>query len=684
MPGRAATAPARDRVWLAIAAGALLTVAAILVLGGPLGKLTVPDPLDLLPDPLVTGGLIMPEPTELARFVIAVIGAIAVAAWVAYGPARRLGRLAGTARVAAAVGPYAVLAFVAVAWATRSEPAWSVDRDNYFSALAGLAAVGLAALAVWLARRRTPAAGSGIGRLIALLRRRPIAATLAVLATVCFLLPGVFTDNSLGNGMAFIVIGHLPALFADFTAVGNGATPGVDFASQYSSLLPYVLAPFLSLTDYSPASFTVFANLASALALLALWRALVLLARDELAGLALYLPVLALSVVPLTVDGAERLANNSQYQILPERYLMPCVILWVLARHLRGIGPRRQEAIFFLAGLAVVNNPEFGTANLAAAFIALALAAPEGPSLRALPGLIARAALGLVAAFALVVALDLIRSGSLPSVELLTYYVRLFGSQGFALVRMPTLGLHLALYATFAGALVLAAALARRGDADRIQVGLLGYAGLFGLVAGGYYAGRSVSYSLIGLFPAWGLALAVLAWWVWRRLRSAPGLGAALRGAGPLGLAALVGLGLAATTVIQVAAPWDQIQRLAADSDKVTNFELGPVEDFVAANTDDGQPVAWIGEDGSLVARAAGVRNVDPIGDAFHVIATEQLDYILERLADEGGDTVITYDPPTTPLRLHVGITDYLGSHGFAPVARSEPAGLVIWQPAAG
>jgi hypothetical protein len=599
---------------------------------------------------------------------------------VAYGPSTRFDR-AGT--VAAAVGPYAVLAFVAVAWATRSEPSYGVDRDNYFSALAGIAAVLLAAAAVWLARRAAPPPGSGLGRVVAALRRRPIAAAIALLLTACFLAPSVFTGSSLPNALPFIVIGHLPALLSDFTAVGNGATPGVDFASQYSSLLPYALAPFLALTDYSPASFTFFATLLSAVALIAVWRALVLLARDELAGLVLYLPMLAISVVPLTVTGAQRLANNSQYQILPERYLMPCLLAWVLVRHLRGLGPRRQELIFFLCGLAAINNPEFGIASSAAVFVALALGAGEGPSLRALPRLIGRAAIGVAAALVLVALLDLIRSGSLPSIEFLTYYARLFGAQGFGMVPMPTLGLHLALYATFAGSLVTAALIARDRDSDRTLVGLLAYAGLFGLIAGGYYAGRSNPYSLIGLFPAWGLTIAVLSWWVWRRMRSAPDIGAAIRRAGPLGLAVLVGFGLIATTLIRIPAPWDQVRRLSAESSKASGFELAPVEEFVAANTEDNQPVAWIGENGSLVARAAGIRNVDPIGDAFHIISTEQLDDIVEALGDQGGNTVITYDPVNTALRLHDGIIDYLQTRGFVPVAEDEDFNLVIWRPAA-
>ena len=77
--------------------------------------------------------------------------------------------------------------------------------------------------------------------------RRPVAAAIAVVVTVCFLLPAAFTESSLGDALPFILFGHLPGIFGDFVAVANGRTPGVDFASQYAALLPYALWPLLSL-----------------------------------------------------------------------------------------------------------------------------------------------------------------------------------------------------------------------------------------------------------------------------------------------------------------------------------------------------------------------------------------------------------------------------------------------------
>ncbi|HXV52093.1 MAG TPA: hypothetical protein VD765_02600, partial [Solirubrobacterales bacterium] len=110
---------ATERAWLAIAVGALATGLAMLVLGPPLGDLLAPEPLDLLPDPILVDSLIAPEPTELARFGLAVLGAVATAAWLAYGPARLPEGLERAGRGLAVAGPVVVVAVLLVAWFSR-------------------------------------------------------------------------------------------------------------------------------------------------------------------------------------------------------------------------------------------------------------------------------------------------------------------------------------------------------------------------------------------------------------------------------------------------------------------------------------------------------------------------------------------------------------------------------------
>ena len=75
---------------------------------------------------------------------------------------------------------------------------------------------------------------------------------------------------------------------------------------------------------------------------------------------------------------------------------------------------------------------------------------------------------------------------------------------------MPWFGFWVAVYLTFAAALVVAALLITRSDARRIEIGVLAWIGIFGLGAGAYYTGRSNSEVLIALFSAWGLAVVLL------------------------------------------------------------------------------------------------------------------------------------------------------------------------------
>ena len=178
--------------------------------------------------------------------------------------------------------------------------------------------------------------------------------------------------------------------------------------------------------------------------------------RNEISGLLLYLPVLALSVRPTIEVGDERASNATLVQILPERYLLPCIVAWLCARHLRGLSPRAPFALFVVAGLALLNNPEFGGPCLLATLFALLIGTPKRvpQSMRVsrVAGLIGWLVVGVGVSAAFVAAITLIRSGSLPRLDLFTYFSRLFGS-GFGLQPMPSLGFYLIVYVSFAGAI---------------------------------------------------------------------------------------------------------------------------------------------------------------------------------------------------------------------------------------
>jgi hypothetical protein len=507
-------------------------------------------------------------------------------------------------------------------------------------------------------------------------------AVIALAATALFVSPAVYLDRNLADAPGIMLL-HLPFSFGDFSAFANGATPLGDFASQYSSLLPYALDPPLAALDYSLGGYTVLMALLSLAALIALWRALALAADDERIGLVLYIPVLATSLRPMLEAGDERAINASLLQTIPERYLLPCVVLWLCARHLRGRRPHSQLALFFVAGVAVLNNPEFGAPAWVAVFVATAAGRLSGVRLtrRALIELARSALLGVVLALALVAAVTLVRGGSLPDPDLFAYFLRTNSSQGLWLQPMPALGFHLIVYATFAGALILAAVRLRVGATDPVVTGLLAFIGVFGLLAGAYYAGRSNAISLVALFPAWGFALALLALCAVRWLTNSVQDG--LRIATPVGALAfscLVGFGLAASDLLNAPVPWTQAQRLADTSERQSPVELAAAERFLSARTEPGEPVLVLREYGHLLALRAGVRNVSPVGDPVYVVSEDQLAALLADLRAAGGNRVFLGDGHFVPLWR--GIPAMLEARGFSAGLRDGASGLIEYRAA--
>jgi hypothetical protein len=650
------------------------------------GEAIQPNPLETWPDDSVRA-LIAPEPTELARFAIAVVTPVIAAVVLLFAGRRATAlRRSRLVRAAPAAVTLVVLGVVAVGWVARSEPqAFGLD-PQYFGER-DLAIALLVAAAILLVALRRPDASVPARVRTALLRPRTdsratvlASGAAAVGATAALMLQAVYAAGSLPDAPPITLL-HLPFTFADFAAFGNGATPLVDFAGQYSNLLPWLGHPVLAAFDYSPVAFTTLMAVLSALSLLALWRALALTARNEVAGLLLYLPVLALSLRPTMEIADERASNATLVQILPERYLLPCLLAWLCARHLRGLSPRAPLVLFGVAGLALLNNPEFGGPCVAATFFALLVGSPARLSRAAAVRLIGQLAAGVAAAVALVGAATLVRTGSLPSVDLLTYYSRLFGSQGFGLQPMPTLGFHLIVYASFAGSLLLAAFRHRSGATDHALSGLLAYAGCFGLAAGIYYAGRSNAITLVALFPAWGFALALLTWAGFRWLALTNGAWrTALTPIGALAAIAMIGFGLASTALIDAPAPWTQVQRIADDGDGTSSFDLLPeAERFVAEQARAGEPVLILRENGHLLARGAQVRNVSLIGDPVHVVAPAQLDDLLEDLRQAGGRSVFVGSGVF--IAIHPGVRGGLRARGYRPAATDRASGLVVWRP---
>ena len=618
-----------------------------------------------------------PEPTEFARYAIAALAAVMAASAVVLAANWDLPAWARRASaVLSVVVPIVVVIALIVAWFDRGLlDRFLNERFEFFDNLQGVVALVLALVIAVAAGNET------VRRFCdrATSNRRLIkwAPVLALVVAILFLLPAIQTEGSF-PGASLFVSSHMASTVAGFEAFANGATPGVDVAAQYSNLLPYPLTPLFEFADFEPGAMTIIFAALNLAILLCFFRVLTAVAGSAVVAVALFVPVVALSVTPSGGEGAGVVNNANVFQVMPIRYLGPAVVAWLLMRHLcrarRDVG---VFGIFLVAGLAAISTPDFGVATVIAASIALLLASATEPSPWACMRRLGRdALLGIAAAAALFTLITLLRSGSLPQPDVLLYYPELFGAKGFGLTRMDTIGLHWLLYATFAGALILAAVRATAGETNRVLTGMLAFFGVLGLAAGVYFVGRSNQFTLIALFPTWGMTIAMLALVVLRSLAErSPGLSGA-RTLGPLGWAVLVALGLAIAGVGWLQAPWKQVDRLTTEIDFPTFFAADASVPFVEDRTDAGEPTAFICRNGYLLAERAGVRNVSPIDDPQSIAAYSQVGEIVDALRSAGGSKVFTCEK-FSPLRDE--IDQSLAARGFTKVGEDQSVLITEW-----
>jgi hypothetical protein len=433
------------------------------------------------------------------------------------------------------------------------------------------------------------------------------------------------------------------------------------------------------LFDWSITSFTVIMSLVSIVALTAVYGALRNVVQRPWPALALYIPFLAMALQPWSVNGDVREFNGIYYPIMPERYLVPFVLAWLLARHLRRGSPP-VWLLFGVAGLGVLNNFDFGMACLVALCLALPLGfdreLPFGPWLRTVA---VEAAAGLAGSVVLVSLVILVRAGELPDFGLVGYVARLAG-RGFSFAAMPEWGLHWALYATYVGALLTAAVRCARAEPDRVLTAMLGFAGAFGLATGTYFGGRSLPWQLWGLFPAWGLALSLLGWTALGALRDAAADQPSLRRVAIAAFAALAGFGVMVASIDRFPLPWQQVERIRESGTAIHDY-YGE-QAFIEKQTDDGEHVLILGRDlEHRLAERAGVVNVSPWFGTLALLSPNETERAIDQLEESGGTKVFMsiLDYFAGPdLNRH--IEEAFRERGYEPVA-TEPGGTTVeWE----
>jgi len=651
--------------WLATPPAALALLVAIVVLGPPLGHLLFPAP-GIAFWPTATPTLaVRPEPVEHARYLIAIAGPVALAGMVAWLVARGRAppRSAGLDLLVRA-SQALLLAFLVVALIAQRTFTYSAIYSGrpfhraFFTVPTLAAAALLAALLAWgmqrpdvVERARAWARDTP--------RRTRAAGAIAALLVVVWLLTALNGEGTVRNANIG-VYGNYTYWIDETFAVLDGRPPLVGLHSQYAQLLPYLSAGLMTLVGTSVGAYSAIMATLGGLTALALYATLRRVVRSALAALALFAPVLATGFFMELGPLSNRYGPSNIFSMFPMRYGGAYLLAWLTARHVGGARPLRRALLLGAGGLVLVNNVEFGLPAFAATLAAL-LWSDRERSWAAVGRLARDAALGLAGALAATCVLTLAVAGSLPHLGWLFTFSRLWGVGGVTMLPMPALGFHLAVYVTFAAAIVVATVRALGRERDRLLTALLAWSGVFGLAAGSYFAGRSHPEVLIDLFSAWALAVALLVVVAVRAILARP-----LRRPALAELAVLFGFGLAICSIAQTPAPWSQIQRLGRTARRPP-FGAAEAKRAIAAVTHRGERVAILAPVGHRIAYDLGIVNVVPYASILSMPAVEQLREAIRVLRHEGGHVIFAPAYQTEPQQLEAieraGYT-LVGTHG--------------------
>ncbi len=642
--------------WLAVLPATALALVLVQLLGKPLGKVLFKvETSEFWPSAL---NQVNPEPTEAARYLLALLGAILVPAFVLWLRDRPTRPEVPRALVIAIQALFAAVLVLAIF--TRRG---SVHLDvSYFDLRTAIVALLIAAAFVVVLANA--GARARVGRLLAD-RSRPVrwgAPLVAAIVTAIWLLPAIQLDSTIGHAQPASLF-DLIFTFDEGLSVVDGHSTLVNYIAQYGSLWPYVIAVPMHVGDGSLGAYTVSMAAITLVAMMAVYGVIRRVVESPVAALVLFLAFMATSFFILRGTPVHRYSFADYFGVFPLRYAAPFFVLYFLARHLNGERPRRAGWVFVVAGLAVLNNGDFGIPALGAAAIAVVAAADVPRTRRWWGERIGEALLGLLGAFVVVSIVTLARTGSLPDVGLIFRYAHLFAVAGYQLARMPWFGVWVAVYLTYCATLVTAALLMTRAGARRIEIGTLAWAGIFGLGAGAYYAGRSNSEVLVASFSAWALAIVLLLAVTTRDLVRRGGRPT------PAQLALFAAFGLLVCSLAQFPAPWQSLKRLERPGPEI--FKAPADAEFIRTHAEPGEPVALITNLGQRLSREAGVDDVTPYSGIPSMPTKGQLAETLDQLGEEGGSKVFLRETPETYPEL----LPALEARGFREVTASEPPG---------
>lgn len=616
---------AAEVAWIVLVPCALAALLAIVLLGPPLGRLLFPpDPNGLWP-PEWWEARGNPEPVKHGRYVVAALAPLLLTAAIVAGT-RRAPRLDPiTIRELVRAGRGLALLLVAVAVLGQHEvlAVEAIPRPPVFGV--GTIAVAAALVVATLLAMRSPRISELVARgARETPRRRYALLALVTLVAAAWMVRAVYTDAMTED------LGRLSWTLNDVFAVLNGRTPLVDFNPIYGKLLPYPLAPVIATFGTTALVFTITTATLSVLALIAVYAIFRRVVRSSSLALGLFVPFLALTSTGVPLSAMLLPA------MWPMRYGGAFLIAWLTARLLDGCRPRQAWVLFFVGALVTVNTVEFGVAAVGASIAALLCARPPR-SLRDALTLTAHVAGGTLGGVALVVLFTLARSGELPDLGLFAEWPRIFTNMGWFALPVPRASLHLAIYATYVAAIAVATVRVVRGEHDVLLTAMTAWSGVFGLGSTGYYIGRPDDLKLVGMFGAWGFALALLtvvtvhalAARDWRR----PALAELL---------VLFGFALAVCSITRFPLPSSEYDRLTRPW-PAPQYRAA-AEAFVHERTRAGETVVILLPMGHRIAYELGLDNVSPYAYTNAIVTREQLRRVIDTARREGAHTIFVPD----------------------------------------
>ncbi len=619
--------------WIALLPCGLLAVAAVALLGPPLGHLLFSPGSDTLWPPGWWEATGHAEPAKHARYLLAVLAPALLVAVVLVGSRRPI-RLRTPIARALTLASQALVTALAVALLLKQNLLYNVDQPA--PPLFGLGTVAIAAALLLIAaialRRRAVAAW--IAEHVRETRtRRRAALAVAIAFVAIWLLKALMTDRLTGDLVGL----NIPFTMDDASAVMNGRTPLVDYHAIYAKLLPYPTSLVLSTFGTTIFAYTTWMALLDGLALLAVYAVFRLVARSSLLALGLFVPFVATSDLSDFSIAAGAVSPMTLTAMWPMRYGGAYLMAWLVARHIAGRRPQATWPLFVAGGLVAIDNLEFGLGAALATLAALLCARPPSSG-RAALRLAANVAGGALGAIAAVCLLTLARTGELPDPALLFEWPRVFTTLGWFSIPLPTWGFHLALYATFVAAIAVAAVRLARRDDDALLTGMLAWSGVFGLLAGGYFVGRPDAYKIDGILSAWSFALALLTILCVRALAARD-----WRRPTVPQLMVLFGFGLTICSLGKISLPQEQIARLTK-SLPAPVYEA-TVRQFVGARTHRGETVALLVPMGHRIAQDLGLRNVAPYAFMNAIVTRSQMQTLIDTLRRERVRQLFTSQP---------------------------------------